>query len=76
MSDIEARRIVLVDYPEGMPDERHLRLERFALSGPSDGEVLLRTIYLSLDPYMRGRMSAANSYAEPVKPGQSWLAGR
>ena len=36
---------------------------------PGDGEVLLRTLYLSLDPYMRGRMSDAKSYAKPIEVG-------
>jgi NADPH-dependent curcumin reductase CurA len=71
----EARRIVLVDYPDGMPDERHLRLEGFAPGSPGEGQVLLRTIYLSLDPYMRGRMSPVRSYADPVKPGEVMVGG-
>jgi NADPH-dependent curcumin reductase CurA len=36
---------------------------------PGEGQVLLRTLYLSLDPYMRGRMSDAKSYAKPVEVG-------
>lgn len=75
MRNNEARRIVLVEYPEGMPDDRHLRLERFDVPRPGEGEVLLRTIYLSLDPYMRGRMSPVRSYAEPVKPGETIVGG-
>ncbi len=71
----EAKRIVLVEYPQGMPDERHLRLEPFAVPKPGEGEVLLRTIYLSLDPYMRGRMNPARSYADPVKPGEVIVGG-
>ncbi len=42
---------------------------------PSDGGVLMRTRYLSLDPYMRGRMSAAKSYAKPVEVGQPMVGG-
>ena len=41
----------------------------------SDGEVLLRTIFLSLDPYMRGRMSDAKSYADPVQIGEVMVGG-
>ncbi len=41
----------------------------------SDGQVLLRTVYLSLDPYMRGRMSAAESYADPVEVGDVMVGG-
>lgn len=61
------RRIVLAQRPQGMPDENTLRLEETEVPQPSDGEMLLRTSYLSLDPYMRGRMNDAKSYAEPVK---------
>ncbi|TNF32489.1 MAG: NADP-dependent oxidoreductase [Deltaproteobacteria bacterium] len=60
------RRIVLASRPVGAPTPESFRLERVAVPTPGDGEVLLRTLYLSLDPYMRGRMSDAPSYAEPV----------
>ncbi len=75
MSDNQAKRIVLAEYPDGMPDERHLRLESFAAPSPGEGEVLLRTIYLSLDPYMRGRMSGVRTYADPVKQGDVMVGG-
>src|SRR5262249_1339178 len=42
---------------------------------PGDGEVLMRTLYLSLDPYMRGRMSGAKSYAKPVELGDVMVGG-
>lgn len=61
------RRVVLAQRPSGMPDENTLRLEETAIPQPSDDQMLLRTVYLSLDPYMRGRMNDAKSYAEPVK---------
>ncbi len=61
------RRIVLAERPNGLPDENTLRLEETEVLQPGAGEMLLRTIYLSLDPYMRGRMNDAKSYAEPVK---------
>jgi len=76
MSETDPRRIVLVDYlQQGMPDERTLRMETMDLPAPGEGQVLLRTIYLSLDPYMRGRMSSARSYAAPVKPGEPIVGG-
>ncbi len=71
----EAKRIVLTAYPDGMPGEEHLRLEPMEIPSPGAGQVLLRIIYLSLDPYMRGRMSAAKSYAAPVKPGETMVGG-
>lgn len=65
----DARRFVLASRPVGEPKESDLRLEEFAVPSPGPGEVLLRTLYLSLDPYMRGRMSDAKSYAAPVAIG-------
>ena len=64
-----ARRFVLASRPVGEPKESDLRLEDFAMPAPGPGDVLLRTLYLSLDPYMRGRMSDAKSYAAPVAIG-------
>ncbi|EKO3557179.1 NADP-dependent oxidoreductase [Vibrio metschnikovii] len=60
------RQIVLASRPHGAPTDSNFRLQHVAKPTPAQGEVLLRTIYLSLDPYMRGRMSDAKSYAEPV----------
>ncbi|MDF9398551.1 NADP-dependent oxidoreductase [Vibrio sp. 1180_3] len=60
------RRIVLASRPVGAPTAADFRLENVVKPTPAEGEVLLRSIYLSLDPYMRGRMSAAKSYADPV----------
>src|SRR5471030_3372291 len=59
-------RIVLASRPEGAPTPENFRLEREALPDLEDGQVQLRTLYLSLDPYMRGRRSDAPSYADPV----------
>ena len=60
------RRIVLASRPVGAPTQDNFRLETVAVPSIKEGEVLLRSIYLSLDPYMRGRMNDAKSYAEPV----------
>jgi NADPH-dependent curcumin reductase len=69
------RRIVLASRPEGEPVPENFRLETAAVPQPGPDEVLLRTRYLSLDPYMRGRMSAARSYAKPVEPGDVMVGG-
>ena len=61
------RRVVLAQRPKGMPTADTLRLETCDIPQPAAGEMLLRTRFLSLDPYMRGRMNDAKSYAEPVK---------
>ena len=60
------RRIVLSARPVGSPTKDDFRLEEAALPVPNEGEELLRSIYLSLDPYMRGRMTDAPSYDPPV----------
>src|SRR5947208_7004707 len=64
-----ARRVVLVSRPIGEPKASDFRLEEYAAPVPGEGQVLLRTIWLSLDPYMRGRMSDGPSYAAPVPIG-------
>src|SRR5437763_3933188 len=69
------RRIVLASRPEGAPQPENFRLEESAAPEPREGEVLLRTLWLSLDPYMRGRMSAARSYAKPVEIGEAMVGG-
>ena len=66
MEQIKNCRIVLSSRPVGAPTKDDFRLEEVAAPEPKEGEVLLRTIYLSLDPYMRGRMTDAPSYAPPV----------
>jgi hypothetical protein len=63
------RRVVLAARPQGTADLRCFRLETVPIGAPGEGEVLLRTLWLSLDPYMRGRMSDAPSYAAPVAIG-------
>ena len=69
------RRVVLARRPEGEPVSDDFRLETEAVPTPGAGQVLLRTVYLSLDPYMRGRMSDAASYASPVAIGAVMVGG-
>jgi NADPH-dependent curcumin reductase CurA len=69
MSD-ENRRVVLASRPQGAPTPENFRLETKPIPEPGDGQILLRTIWLSLDPYMRGRMSDAPSYSPPVQVGE------
>ncbi|MBC7685960.1 MAG: NADP-dependent oxidoreductase [Bdellovibrionales bacterium] len=63
------RSIVLQQRPHGAPDASTFRLTDTPVPEPHDGQVLLRTLLLSLDPYMRGRISDAPSYAAPVEIG-------
>lgn len=66
MNTIQNRRVVLASRPVGEPVAANFRLETAAIPQAAEGQVLLRTLYLSLDPYMRGRMNDAKSYAAPV----------
>lgn len=68
-------RWVLAARPTGRPTVADFRLEEVPVEGPGQGQVLLQTLYLSLDPYMRGRMNAGESYAEPVELGQVMVGG-
>jgi NADPH-dependent curcumin reductase CurA len=65
----KARQIVLAARPQGKPQLTDFSLEETAIPTPSAGQVLLRVQYLSLDPYMRGRMDDRKSYAKPVPLG-------
>ena len=62
-----ARQIVLASRPKAEPTSENFRTETVDLPTPGEGEVKLKVRYLSLDPYMRGRMSDAKSYAAPVE---------
>ena len=74
-SNTHNRKFVLAARPTGEPDHNTLRLETEDLPIPSIGQMLLRNEYLSLDPYMRGRMSDAPSYATPVEIGAVMVGG-
>jgi len=65
----QGKRVVLVSRPVGEPKPSDFRIEEYAPPTPGPGQLLLRTIWLSLDPYMRGRMSDGPSYAAPVPIG-------
>ncbi|SHO56914.1 NADP-dependent oxidoreductase [Vibrio quintilis] len=75
MSDSQNQRIVLASRPHGTPTQDNFRAETSDIPTPGAGELLLKTIYLSLDPYMRGRMSDAKSYAEPVAVNDVMVGG-
>ena len=69
------RQIRLKSRPEGAPGLDNFERVEAPVPEPRDGEVLIRNRYLSLDPYMRGRMSAAKSYAKPVGVGETMVGG-
>lgn len=68
-------RMLLASRPTGWVEESNFRLEEAAIPEPGANEVLVRNHYLSLDPYMRGRMSDAKSYAQPVAIGDVMVGG-
>jgi hypothetical protein len=75
MGQSKQRRITLAGRPVGAPKLSDFALVEDALPTPGPGELLLRTIYLSLDPYMRGRMNAVKSYSPSVEIGETMVGG-
>jgi NADPH:quinone reductase len=69
------RQFVLASRPVGMPKESDFRLAETPVPALREGEVLLHALYLSVDPYMRGRMNAAKSYAPSVEVGEMMVGG-
>jgi NADPH-dependent curcumin reductase CurA len=69
------RQILLRSRPEGAASLANFELMERPTPEPGEGEVLMRILYLSLDPYMRGRMSDAKSYAKPADIGQPMVGG-
>ena len=65
----QMKSVTLAERPSGQPTPQTFRLETAPIPAPGEGEVLLRTLWLSLDPYMRGRMDESKSYARPVPIG-------
>ncbi len=72
---MQSTQIRLAARPVGEPDDSCFETATVDLPVPAEGQVMLRTVYLSLDPYMRGRMSTAKSYAEPVAVGDVMVGG-
>ncbi|MFX4310308.1 NADP-dependent oxidoreductase, partial [Acinetobacter soli] len=75
MNNITNQRIVLAARPVGEPKHSDFKIEEVQVPELKQGEILLKTVYLSLDPYMRGRMSDAPSYAAPVEIGGVMVGG-
>ncbi len=67
--DNRNRQVLLKQRPTGAPTPADFEIRDAPLPDPGEGEVLVRGIYLSLDPYMRGRISGVRSYAKPVEIG-------
>ena len=69
------QQVLLAARPVGAPKESDFRVVETELRDPADGEVLVKNLYLSLDPYMRGRMSEAKSYAKSLELGEVMIGG-
>ena len=69
------RQWTLKTRPAGAPNLEHFNFVESEKPTPKQGEILLRTVFLSLDPYMRGRMNDTKSYAEPVAIGEAMVGG-
>lgn len=79
MNELINTRVLLAKRPVGEPQREHFKIEKVPVRDLEKGEVLIKVLWLSLDPYMRGRMSDAPSYAKPVEIGevmQGETAGR
>ena len=75
MPAVTTRRVTLKSRPVGAPKPSDFEVVEAPLPAPKDGEMLSRTVYLSLDPYMRGRISGVKSYAKGVDPGELMVGG-
>ncbi|MBY7142688.1 NADP-dependent oxidoreductase [Virgibacillus sp. NKC19-3] len=71
---MKQEQLILQERPNGLPNENTFQFKTIEVAEPAENEVLLKTLYVSVDPYMRGRMSDAPSYVAPFEVG-SPLAG-
>lgn len=69
------RRFLLSARPVGLPKESDFKLVEAPLPSPQPGQVLVQTVYLSVDPYMRGRITGVRTYADPVLVGDVMVGG-
>lgn len=65
----QKQKFVLASRPKGTPTPKNFELKTEELGSPSEGEIAVETLYLSVDPYMRGRMKDAKSYSKPFEIG-------
>ncbi|MFM9865590.1 MAG: NADP-dependent oxidoreductase, partial [Micropepsaceae bacterium] len=75
MRNLKGHEIVLKSRPDGMPTADNFEYVEAPVAEPKDGEVLVRNIWMSVDPYMRGRMIDRASYVPPFQVGQPLQGG-
>ena len=76
MSKLTGHEVRLASRPEGIPAAFNFTLVRTELEPLQDGEVLVRNLFMSVDPYMRGRMNEGQSYVPPFELGNRWTAAQ
>jgi NADPH-dependent curcumin reductase CurA len=69
------RAIALRSRPDGWPTQDNFELVKIDLPSPAEGQILVRNLFMSVDPYMRGRMSDAESYVPPFRVGEPLEGG-
>jgi NADPH-dependent curcumin reductase CurA len=72
---MKSEQIVLASRPHGLPSSKNFRVEKKDLGNLNDNEVLLKAWYISVDPYMRGRMNDVKSYAPSFQVDQPIVGG-
>ena len=75
MTNIMSREIQLVSRPKGMPTADNFTIAQTEIKPLQDGQILVRNLYLSVDPYMRGRMNEGKSYVPPFELGKALEGG-
>ena len=75
ITDQTSKEIILASRPVGKVKKSDFQLREVPIPTPGHGEVLVRLLYLSIDPYMRGRMNPGKSYANPVEIGEVMVGG-
>ena len=75
MSNVKSREIQLISRPVGMPTEANFKMVEVNIPAPGDGDVLVRNIFLSVDPYMRGRMMEGASYVANFNLDETMTGG-
>lgn len=75
MTEAANKQIRLASRPSGWVDEQNFAVTEAAIAKPGDGEVLVHNVFMSVDPYMRGRMNDVKSYIPPFQIGEVLQAG-
>ena len=75
MQNVMNRRWLLKQYPEGMPTLGNWTMGALPVPDPGPGQILVKAKWLSVDPYMRGRMSPATNYTKGVEIGEVMQGG-